>query len=43
MSIGDEWSRVDDPEEESSDSDTEWVVPGIIPADDGLADEWVED
>jgi hypothetical protein len=43
MSVDDEWTDVEPPEEEPSDSETHWLVPGIIPAEDGIADEWLED
>lgn len=29
-----------DPQNEDEDT---WVVPGLIPAEDGIADEWNED
>jgi len=25
------------------EDDTVWLVPGIIPAEDGMADEWLDD
>jgi hypothetical protein len=31
-----------DPQKKEED-DTVWVVPGIIPAEDGMADEFLED
>jgi len=43
MSIEDEWADVEPPEAEPSDTETGWLVPGIIPAEDGSADEWLGD
>jgi hypothetical protein len=31
-----------DPQDLEEDG-TKWLVPGLIPAEDGIADEWLED
>lgn len=29
-----------DPQDSEEDDTPQWLIPGLIPADDGMADEW---